>query len=180
MSNNIFSIFLFLLTTIPLFQADTDITYSWGVKAPVDLAATELPLQVQIRYTALDGTKLLRVISRNLPASNDRNKTEAMIDTAVVSIHAIHRAADLAHKGDYQAARVTMVAAMHFIQRSMKNKESQKDYISFILQGEVCGYYCCCCCCCKFSFPRLIFSLETRWIHANKGCTRSRSEEEWC
>ena len=30
-----------------------------------------------------------------------------------------------------------MMAAMHFIQRSMKNKESQKDYISFILQGEV-------------------------------------------
>ena len=29
-----------------------------------------------------------------------------------------------------------MVACMHFVQRSMKNKESQKDYISFILQGE--------------------------------------------
>lgn len=30
-----------------------------------------------------------------------------------------------------------MVAAMHFIQRSMKVRESQRDYISFILQGEV-------------------------------------------
>jgi hypothetical protein len=85
-----------------LFQADTDIAFSWGVKAPLDLTVESLPLQVQVRYTAPDGTKLLRVISRNLPASSDRNKTEAVVDTAVVSINAIHKSADLAHKGDYQ------------------------------------------------------------------------------
>ena len=44
-----------------------------------------LPFQAQISYTALDGSKYLRVISKQLEISNDRKELEAKADFNLLS-----------------------------------------------------------------------------------------------
>lgn len=52
-----------------------------------DLNLEELrkfPFQTQIHFTALDGSKCLRVITQSLEVSNDRAELEQIADTELV------------------------------------------------------------------------------------------------
>lgn len=84
---------------------DADLAFGFGPHPCRPFAAGVLPstlsVQVQIRYTKQDGTKFLRIITRELPVTADRSVAEADIDSSVLSVYAIRRSAEFAHKADY-------------------------------------------------------------------------------
>ena len=64
-------------------------TFDYGMKpisellamADIDMATvTHFPFQTQIKYTALDGSKCLRVISKKMEVSNEREELTAQAD----------------------------------------------------------------------------------------------------
>lgn len=86
---------------------DTGVTFEYGVKKGVkDFGGmTDLPFQVQIRYSKLNGMKCMRVISKKLKVTEDRELAEENADLAVLGMNAVQATAKLAAKGDYSAAR---------------------------------------------------------------------------
>ena len=68
---------------------DSMFTFDYGMKpisellamADIDMATvTHFPFQTQIKYTALDGSKCLRVISKQMEVSNEREELTAQAD----------------------------------------------------------------------------------------------------
>ena len=49
------------------------------------------PFQTQISYTALDGSKCLRVISKQMDISNDREELEKKADFNLMSANAMQK-----------------------------------------------------------------------------------------
>eukprot|EP00752_Nemacystus_decipiens_P004090 g3743.t1 len=83
-----------------------------------------LPFQVQIRYTRLDGTKCLRVMTKTQPVTKNRAHAEQSISMAVVAGHAASNAGHLASKGAYQSTRVSMRAWNNLMSRNQTPQTS--------------------------------------------------------
>ncbi|CAM9576247.1 unnamed protein product, partial [Hapterophycus canaliculatus] len=61
--------------------------------------------QVQIRYTRLDGTKCLRVLTKTQRVTKSKSDAEKSISMAVVAGHAASSSGRMASKGAYQSSR---------------------------------------------------------------------------
>jgi len=115
--------------------ADSDFTFAFKQsKYLPDMK--DVPIQVQINYSRPDGAQIHRIITRKVEISNDRDKVEENSRTAILAMHAIHTSAGLAQQGDYKGARVNLISVMRLLQRGMKTRQNQKEYISFIVQSE--------------------------------------------
>ncbi|CAN0461917.1 unnamed protein product, partial [Ectocarpus sp. 12 AP-2014] len=77
-----------------------------------------LPFQVQIRYTRLDGTKCLRVLTKTQRVTKSKAAAERSMEMAVVAGHASSASGVLASKGAYQSTRVTMRAWNNLMSRN--------------------------------------------------------------
>lgn len=78
--------------------ADTEITFEYTLKKISELVKmedldltkiTEIPFQVQITYKALDGSKMIRVITEQQPISNDREELEQKANFQILGQNAI-------------------------------------------------------------------------------------------
>ncbi len=69
---------------------------------------TSLPFQTQISYTALDGSKCLRVISKQLEVSNDRAELEKKADFNLISANAMAKGSEMAARGDFRGGQAIM------------------------------------------------------------------------
>eukprot|EP01125_Pyxidicula_operculata_P008162 TRINITY_DN275_c0_g2_i1.p1 TRINITY_DN275_c0_g2~~TRINITY_DN275_c0_g2_i1.p1 ORF type:complete len:1179 (+),score=388.10 TRINITY_DN275_c0_g2_i1:39-3575(+) len=119
---------------------DTDLTFAFRPRKLYDDLEEEerksIPIQVQISYSRPDGAKIERIITRLLPATFDRDEMEKKIKGSIISMRAIHYSAELAQKGDYKEARINLISAMRLLQRGMHSRQTQKEYINFIVQSE--------------------------------------------
>ena len=61
-----------------------------NLKAPLEEMLKELPFQVEIRYTRLDGSQSLRVVSCLMPVSQDRQHLEDNADPAILAQNAVY------------------------------------------------------------------------------------------
>jgi hypothetical protein len=96
-----------------------------------------VPVQVVLKFTASDGTKMCVVHSSNQKIVTNRDAAEADgVDSAVVAVQAVHESARLAQGGDYVRARVNLVSVQRLLQRAMKAPQNQRDYLSYIVQAE--------------------------------------------
>ncbi|CAM9885732.1 unnamed protein product [Ectocarpus sp. 6 AP-2014] len=77
-----------------------------------------LPFQVQVRYTRLDGTKCLRVLTKTQRVTKSKAAAERSMEMAVVAGHASSASGVLASKGAYQSTRVTMRAWNNLMSRN--------------------------------------------------------------
>lgn len=73
-----------------------------NLKAPLEEMLKELPFQVEIRFTRLDGSQSLRVVSCLMPVSQDRQHLEDNADPAILAQNAVYQASKIARKGDVQ------------------------------------------------------------------------------
>jgi hypothetical protein len=48
----------------------------------------------------------------------------------------------MAQQGSYQKARVNLISCMRLLQRGMKTKKNQQEYIQYALWGVVCLFVC--------------------------------------
>ena len=52
---------------------------------------TAFPFQTQIEYTALDGSKMIRVVTQTQSVSNDREKLQRRASFSVLASNAMHQ-----------------------------------------------------------------------------------------
>jgi len=117
--------------------ARTDVTSKAQVAA--ELASRQdpsVPLQLQLRYTRPDGEEILQVFTAQSPVSSKRDEAEADVASTCIGLGGIHRAARLAQRGEYRAARVELISTCRLLQRAMRTVEHQESYLSFIVQAE--------------------------------------------
>jgi len=87
-----------LIRDIGNVTKDTDITFEYTLKKIKDLVKmedidlekiTHFPFQAQITYTALDGSKYVRVITEQQKVSHERDEVEQKADFSILGQHAI-------------------------------------------------------------------------------------------
>jgi len=49
---------------------------------------------------------------------------------------AVQESAEMAQFGEYQNARINLISYQRLLQRGMKSKKDQREYINFIVQAE--------------------------------------------
>jgi len=115
--------------------AETDISFEYGIKASAtDLGLTEVPFQVQIRFTRLNGMKCVRVISRKQAVTQKRAEAEKEADIEVLALGAMQTAAKTAQKGNYAKAREKVYAHQRLMNRAaVQNvKSDHSAYTDFV------------------------------------------------
>ena len=65
---------------------------------------TSLPFQTQITYKNLDGSKCVRVISKQLEISDNRDQLEKQADYQIIGTNAISKTSNMARKGNFREA----------------------------------------------------------------------------
>jgi len=116
--------------------SDTDLTFSFSSKhyftdPPV------VPFQAQIMFSRPDGAQITRTITKMLPIHSNRDEVEGKnLQAAIIAMRAIQYSAYLAQTGDYKTARANLISAMRVLQRCMKSRKQQREYINFIIQSE--------------------------------------------
>lgn len=97
--------------------ADTMFTFDYGMKAisellkmeDIDMATlTHLPFQTQIKYTAMDGSKCLRVISKKMEISNEREELTNQADAEIVQQNVLMQGSKQARAGNTRKAQAIM------------------------------------------------------------------------
>eukprot|EP00456_Euglypha_rotunda_P047489 TRINITY_DN3792_c0_g2_i1.p1 TRINITY_DN3792_c0_g2~~TRINITY_DN3792_c0_g2_i1.p1 ORF type:complete len:143 (+),score=21.68 TRINITY_DN3792_c0_g2_i1:36-431(+) len=78
----------------------------------------------------------LCVLTKSIPTTQDRDLAEAKVHSAVVSLSALHASASVAQKGDYNDARIHLISVQRMLQRGMKKKIDQENYVEYIKQSE--------------------------------------------
>jgi hypothetical protein len=94
---------------------ETEVTFEYRMKSVkelikmVDLDMTKLkslPFQSQITYTALDGSRCVRVITNTLEISSDKEELEKKADFSVLGLNAVQTSAQMARGGEVARAQV--------------------------------------------------------------------------
>lgn len=93
-------------------------------KAADDIPS-EVPFQVQITYTDVDGTKALRVLTQKKPVTRDREVAERDVDLNVLALHTERRSSELALMGDYTASRGVALMNQRLGWRSSHNSTDE-------------------------------------------------------
>lgn len=81
---------------------DTEVSIEYGVNPT---AKARLPVQAQVLYTRLDGSRCLRVISTLQEITLNLDDAEQNADLEVLSSHSSKVASKMASEGDYERAR---------------------------------------------------------------------------
>ena len=121
---------------------DTDVTFEYQLKPIIELlkfedvdfaTLTYLPFQAQIEYTALDGSRQVRVITQRLEISTDREFLEEEANYEILGMNAIQKSNMMARGGDYKMAQVVSkawdnkMAANHYKMKDYQ-REQMEDY----------------------------------------------------
>lgn len=92
---------------------DTDICFEYQMKplrellkiSDIDFSLLKkLPFQAQIHFTAMDGSKQVRVITSSLSISTDKESLRKDADFQILGINAIQQSTKLAKQGDFRGA----------------------------------------------------------------------------
>jgi hypothetical protein len=78
----------------------TELTFEYSIvdwKRLCELGIASLPFQVQIRFTRLDGAKIIRVITQRQQVTTERAKAEAEVKVDIMATYIAQQAAKLAH-----------------------------------------------------------------------------------
>jgi hypothetical protein len=115
---------------------DIDLTFSFSSKTHFTEPKV-VPFQAQIMFTRPDGAQITRVITKMIPINSDRDVVEGKnLQAGIIAMRAIQHSAYLAQTGDYKTARANLISSMRVLQRCMKSRKQQREYINFIIQSE--------------------------------------------
>ena len=112
--------------------AETIFTFEYGMKLisqllemeDVDMASiTHFPFQTQIKYTALDGSKCLRVITKRMEVSGEREELNQVSDQRMISKNVVAKGTTMARAGNLKAAQAIMKGYNRAAKKNMCNEE---------------------------------------------------------
>jgi hypothetical protein len=92
---------------------------------------SELPFQIQIQYTDLDGAEAVRVLTQCQPVTKDRQQAETNINVPVVGCHAAQQSSALALEGRYTPSRLNAFMYQRLLYRNVGN--DQELYGNYML-----------------------------------------------
>lgn len=75
-----------------------------NIKDSLDKMLKELPFQLEVSYTKLDGSERLRVISMVLPISHDKAELEDQSDARILASNAVQQSSKVARNGQIEKA----------------------------------------------------------------------------
>ncbi|KAI6654193.1 Circularly permutated Ras protein 1-like [Oopsacas minuta] len=87
-----------------------------------------LPFQLQISYTAKDGSKCMRVMTQAMPVTKNREEAEKTSNLDVLQTHVIRSTADMALKGDFSNPRLKCLSNQKMVYRIGNNYNRKKEY----------------------------------------------------
>eukprot|EP01097_Dermamoeba_algensis_P006992 TRINITY_DN4370_c0_g2_i1.p1 TRINITY_DN4370_c0_g2~~TRINITY_DN4370_c0_g2_i1.p1 ORF type:complete len:334 (+),score=128.80 TRINITY_DN4370_c0_g2_i1:142-1002(+) len=116
--------------------ADSEVSFEYEFsKDRGDMNLKELPFQVQLHYTARDGSKALRVETVMVPVTSNKKEAESSINIEVCGVRALQSGAKLAQKGAYEEARLVTFSNQQMVSRAIEGLGEQQD------QELVSGYF---------------------------------------
>ena len=105
---------------------DTDLTFEYQLKSVKELLKmvdiditkmTHFPFQAQIHYTALDGSKQVRVITQRMEISTDKQALKKDADFEILGMNAVMQVNRFARQGDYKMAQVVSKACDNYLNK---------------------------------------------------------------
>jgi len=118
---------------------ETDVTFSYNiVKLPEGKTLpSNIPFQAQIRYTRPDGYKCVRIITKTLQLTTDREEAEKHCDVAIVGLSAVQQTAKLAlEANDMENARKKLHCAQRLLKRAAKSTIQKEEYSNFVRESD--------------------------------------------
>ena len=119
---------------------ETEITFEYRLKGLKELVKMEdldltaihsFPFQAQITYSALDGSKCVRIISNQQEISHDRDNLEKNANYKILSTNAIQQSSKLAKKGQMKEAQVIAKTWKRRMRNQISNEDQMCDYQDF-------------------------------------------------
>jgi hypothetical protein len=116
---------------------ETEITFEYRLKSIKDLVKMEdldltkmqfFPFQAQISYSALDGSKCVRIISNQKEISSDRDQLERNANYRILSTNAIQQSSKLAKRGQMTEAQVIAKTWKRRMRDQISNEDQAQDY----------------------------------------------------
>eukprot|EP00499_Haloplacidia_sp_CaronLabIsolate_P015706 CAMPEP_0196768958 /NCGR_PEP_ID=MMETSP1104-20130614/233_1 /TAXON_ID=33652 /ORGANISM="Cafeteria sp., Strain Caron Lab Isolate" /LENGTH=932 /DNA_ID=CAMNT_0042139039 /DNA_START=47 /DNA_END=2845 /DNA_ORIENTATION=+ len=117
---------------------DTEVTFEYGVRPLAERRAmgiervSKLPFQVQIEFTKLDGSRLLRVITLMRPVTHDRAQAAREADMALLGSHAAQQSAMLAQRGDYETSLANTRMWTNFMAKNSLTPAQRASHASYV------------------------------------------------
>lgn len=97
---------------------------------------SEIPLQVQVEFNRIDGTKCLRVISISIPFMTDTAAALRNINVLTVGVHVSKKSATLVQEGNYEAARGFAKEWKTLLESAINTPEQRRLYRQFVTKLE--------------------------------------------
>jgi hypothetical protein len=118
--------------TVPVgnVNADTEFFYGYGFRTKPRPRASptksgspsptpsQLPFQVQIDYSASDGSRYQKVITRAQPVTTKKVEAESEMNIGIVGAHAARTTASLAAEGKFTQARKSSEESQKLLKKS--------------------------------------------------------------
>ena len=108
--------------------AETVFTFEYGMKPINQLLAmedldmttiTHFPFQTQIKFTALDGSKCLRVITRQMEVSGEREELNQNVNSNLLQKNCVMKGTQMARAGNIKQAQAIMKGFKRQAQKQM-------------------------------------------------------------
>mmetsp|Transcript_14797 Transcript_14797/g.16430 ORF Transcript_14797/g.16430 Transcript_14797/m.16430 type:complete len:851 (-) Transcript_14797:59-2611(-) len=97
----------------------------------------EIPFQVQMYYTKIDGMECVRVINCKKKITVNRKRAEKKADVSVIAMNGVQQSAKMAlEKKMYKDARINLFTTQTLLDRVAQTDEQQEEYDIFIQQSE--------------------------------------------
>jgi len=116
--------------------SDCDLSFGFEPKQQKNEHKGPVYVQAQLSYTRPNGAKITRIFTKKLETTHNSDQMEANLDSGVVGLHAVQASAELAHCGEYNEARAKLISVMRLLQRGMKTKKNQREYVNYVVQAE--------------------------------------------
>jgi len=101
------------------------ITFEYYPKNKEELKNTkDVCFQVQIKFTKLDGSKCVRIMSKRVEITHDRLEAEKHVNVNIVGLHSQVQAAKKGAEGKYTAARMIQKRNMRMVRRALANEDA--------------------------------------------------------
>ncbi len=119
---------------------DSIFTFEYTIKTIAQLIEMEdldltkvkqFPFQAQVSYTALDGSKYLRVITSQQQVSNEREELEQMADHNMLYRNAIQQSSKIARGGDVSQAQAISKTWNRHMKQAIRSEAQVNEYQNF-------------------------------------------------
>ena len=119
---------------------DSVFTFEYTIKTILELVEMadidmtqikEFPFQTQISYTALNGDKCMRVLTKHQEVSNDREELEQKADANMLMRNCIQMSAKVAADGNVAQAQVIAKAWNRKMRSNLQNEDQIHEYQNF-------------------------------------------------